>query len=71
MFEELKKSEKIYISSSLGKSYSVDFGQGGLNWLTFELLWRDFFRFITKKYDSANKQQDASPATACTGVFAV
>lgn len=20
------------------------------NWLVFELLWRDFFRFMTKKY---------------------
>lgn len=71
MFEELKKSEKISISSSLGKSSGADSGQGGLNWLTFELLWRDFFRFITKKYASANKRQDASPATACTGAFAV
>lgn len=22
----------------------------GMQWLLFELLWRDFFRFITKKY---------------------
>jgi deoxyribodipyrimidine photolyase len=21
-----------------------------MSWLLFELLWRDFFRFITKKY---------------------
>jgi deoxyribodipyrimidine photolyase len=71
MFEELKKSEKISISSSLGKSSGADSGQGGLNWLKFELLWRDFFRFITKKYGSAKKQQDASPVTACTGALAV
>lgn len=25
-------------------------GQSGLTWLQFELLWRDFFRFITKRY---------------------
>lgn len=71
MFEELKKSEKTSISSSLGKNSGADSGQGGLNWLKFELLWRDFFRFITKKYGSANKRQDASPATACTGALAV
>lgn len=23
------------------------------NWLVFELLWRDFFRFVTKKYTMA------------------
>lgn len=72
MFEELKKSEKISISSSLGKNSGADSGQGGLNWLIFELLWRDFFRFITKKYGSAKKQQDASPVTACAaGALAV
>lgn len=26
-----------------------------LNWLVFELLWRDFFRFITKKYGMAKQ----------------
>lgn len=71
MFEEIQKSEKISISSSLGKNSGADSGQGGLNWLLFELLWRDFFRLITKKYGSAKKQQDASPATACTGALAV
>ncbi|KAF6260531.1 DNA photolyase [Scenedesmus sp. NREL 46B-D3] len=25
-------------------------GPAGMQWLLFELLWRDFFRFITKKY---------------------
>ncbi|WIA32347.1 hypothetical protein OEZ86_003183 [Tetradesmus obliquus] len=25
-------------------------GDTGMQWLLFELLWRDFFRFITKKY---------------------
>ena len=67
--KELKKSEKISISSSLGKSFGADFGQGGLNWLIFKLLWRDFFRFITKKYGSTRKQQDASPVTACTILY--
>lgn len=64
MFEELKKNKNSSISSSLGKASGSD---GGLNWLTFELLWRDFFRFITKKYSSAKKSQTASPAIACAG----
>ncbi|KAL6957902.1 1,3-beta-glucanosyltransferase [Sarracenia purpurea var. burkii] len=41
----------------------------GMNWLMYELLWRDFFRFITKKYSSA-RQQNATPVTACMGASA-
>lgn len=67
MFEELKKSKNSSVSSSLGKASGSD---SGLNWLTFELLWRDFFRFITKKYSSAKKSQTASPAIACAGPVA-
>lgn len=39
----------------------------GLDWLIFELLWRDFFRFITKKYSiskTAVVDQTASSAIA-------
>ncbi|XP_022953708.1 blue-light photoreceptor PHR2-like [Cucurbita moschata] len=37
----------------------------GTNWVMFELLWRDFFRFITKKCNSTKKRQpNPSPATA-------
>ncbi|KAH0738758.1 hypothetical protein KY290_037463 [Solanum tuberosum] len=67
MFDELKKSTSRTISAASGKK---DGGSGtGLNWLMYELLWRDFFRFITKKY-SAAKQNSATPVTACVGAAA-
>lgn len=70
MFDELKKSASRTISAASnqkeGGSGSSD---SGMNWLLYELLWRDFFRFITKKYSTA-KQQNAAPVTACTGAVA-
>ncbi|CAA7044236.1 unnamed protein product [Microthlaspi erraticum] len=68
MFDELKKT----ISASVTTPSTPRNGPGdtGLNWLMYELLWRDFFRFITKKYSSAKTQVEAAPATACTGAFA-
>ncbi|BBH10444.1 photolyase/blue-light receptor 2 [Prunus dulcis] len=66
MFDELKKTANRTISASSKR----DDGGSGMNWLMFELLWRDFFRFVTKKYSSAKKQLDAAPATACTGALA-
>lgn len=70
MFDELKNSASRSISAASTKK---DGGSGssdtGMNWLLYELLWRDFFRFITKKYSSA-KQKNAAPVTACTGAFA-
>ncbi|KAE8009470.1 hypothetical protein FH972_005907 [Carpinus fangiana] len=67
MFDELKKTATRTISASSNRD---DGGSPdtGMNWLTFELMWRDFFRFITKKYSS--KQLEAAPATACTGALA-
>lgn len=67
IFDELKKTATRTISAS---SNGNDGGSPdtGMNWLMYELLWRDFFRFITKKYSS--KQLEAAPATACTGAFA-
>ncbi|XP_043697492.1 blue-light photoreceptor PHR2-like [Telopea speciosissima] len=71
MFDELKKSITRTISAA---STRKDGGSGqsdtGMNWLMFELLWRDFFRFITKKYSSTKKQLTGGPATACTGALA-
>ncbi|KAL0389645.1 UNVERIFIED_CONTAM: Blue-light photoreceptor PHR2 [Sesamum calycinum] len=70
MFDELKKSASSLISAATNKKNG---GSGtsdtGLNWLMYELLWRDFFRFITRKYSTA-KQQSHAPATACTGAAA-
>ncbi|CAN4093055.1 unnamed protein product [Withania somnifera] len=66
MFDELKKSTSRTISAASGKK---DGSGTGLNWLMYELLWRDFFRFITKKY-SAAKQNSAAPVTACLGAAA-
>ncbi|XP_062143679.1 blue-light photoreceptor PHR2 [Alnus glutinosa] len=67
MFDELKKTATRTISASSNRN---DGGSPdtGMSWLTYELLWRDFFRFITKKYSS--KQLAAAPATACTGALA-
>ena len=66
MFDELKKSVSRTVSAA---SNPKDGGKGGsdtgMNWLMYELLWRDFFRFITKKY-SAARQQSAAPVSACT-----
>ncbi|XP_061347260.1 blue-light photoreceptor PHR2 [Gastrolobium bilobum] len=71
MFDELKKTASRSVSASSNRSNG---GSGssktGTNWLMFELLWRDFFRFITKKYSSAKKQLEGAPATACTGALA-
>ncbi|CAH2057630.1 unnamed protein product [Thlaspi arvense] len=64
MFDELKKTISASSTPRNGP------GDTGLNWLMYELLWRDFFRFITKKYSSAKTQLEAGPATACTGALA-
>nr|XP_043611130.1 blue-light photoreceptor PHR2 [Erigeron canadensis] len=71
MFDELKKSASRTISAASNKKDGGGGGggDGGMNWLMYELLWRDFFRFITKKYSSA-KQNNAAPVTACTGAMA-
>ncbi|XP_004290801.1 PREDICTED: blue-light photoreceptor PHR2 [Fragaria vesca subsp. vesca] len=66
MFDELKKTA----SRSVSASSNPDDGGSGTNWLMFELMWRDFFRFVTKKYSAGKKQLDAAPATACTGALA-
>lgn len=65
MFDELKKSVSPKISAAMNKK---DGGSDtGVNWLMYELLWRDFFRFITKKYSSA-RQQSATQVAACAAV---
>ncbi|KAF5931363.1 hypothetical protein HYC85_032236 [Camellia sinensis] len=70
MFDELKKSVSRTIAAA---SNQKDGGSGssdtGMNWLMYELLWRDFFRFITKKYSSA-RQPSITPVTACTAATA-
>ncbi|KFK37499.1 hypothetical protein AALP_AA4G265300 [Arabis alpina] len=67
MFDELKKTIS---AATTPKTPRNGPGDTGLNWLMYELLWRDFFRFITKKYSSAKAQVEAGPATACTGALA-
>lgn len=68
MFDELKKSASRTISAAANRKDDGGSGSSdtGMNWLLYELLWRDFFRFITKKYSSA-RQKNAAPVTACTG----
>ncbi|XP_058770289.1 blue-light photoreceptor PHR2 [Vicia villosa] len=72
MFDELKKTASSVVSaSSSQKSGGNGSSKTGTNWLMYELLWRDFFRFITKKYSSTKKQLEGAPAaTACTGALA-
>ncbi|KAL1558387.1 1,3-beta-glucanosyltransferase [Salvia divinorum] len=68
MFEELKKSASSVISAASNKpNGGAGTSDPGMNWLMYELMWRDFFRFITRKYSSA-KKSSYSPATACTGM---
>ncbi|KAJ0829655.1 putative (6-4)DNA photolyase [Helianthus annuus] len=60
VFDELKNSASSTVSAgSIGK----DGGDSGMNWLMYELLWRDFFRFITWKY-SSSKQHNSTPVPA-------
>ncbi|CAK9136247.1 unnamed protein product [Ilex paraguariensis] len=69
MFDELKKStSRIISAASKPKDGGSDPSDTGMNWLMYELLWRDFFRFITKKYSAA--KQNAAPVTACTSAVA-
>ncbi|KAJ0979792.1 hypothetical protein J5N97_015266 [Dioscorea zingiberensis] len=71
MFDELKKSASRTISMASMPKNGTDTDDTGMNWLMFELLWRDFFRFITKKYSSnKRKLEPSSPDTACTGALA-
>ncbi|KAG6553677.1 hypothetical protein Mapa_004592 [Marchantia paleacea] len=65
MFEDLHQSNKRIAPASAAKCGVAD--DNGLNWLVFELLWRDFFRFITKKFGAGKKS--STPATACTGAL--
>ncbi|KAF5762834.1 putative (6-4)DNA photolyase [Helianthus annuus] len=60
VFDELKNSaSRSFSAGSIGK----DGGDSGMNWLMYELLWRDFFRFITWKYRSS-KQHNSTPVPA-------
>ncbi|KAJ6955982.1 hypothetical protein NC652_007168 [Populus alba x Populus x berolinensis] len=71
MFDELKKTATRTISAASNHNSGGSSSPGaGMNWLMFELMWRDFFRFITKKYSASRKQLEATPAKACTGAFA-
>uniref|UniRef100_A0A7N0TLJ2 Photolyase/cryptochrome alpha/beta domain-containing protein n=1 Tax=Kalanchoe fedtschenkoi TaxID=63787 RepID=A0A7N0TLJ2_KALFE len=65
MFDELKKTASRTMPAAPDKKNS----DTSMDWLMYELMWRDFFRFITKKYSSATKPS-AAPATACTGALA-
>ncbi|KAJ7537940.1 hypothetical protein O6H91_11G028600 [Diphasiastrum complanatum] len=68
MFEDLKRNGSRMIAVSAVKGSGSAHEDGGLNWLVFELLWRDFFRFITKKYGSCRKDQVAtSPVQSYAG----
>lgn len=58
MFEDLRSSEKRSVTPAAAATGSI-LKDKGLNWLVFELLWRDFFRFITKKYAESKSAMPA------------
>ncbi|WOL00438.1 blue-light photoreceptor PHR2-like [Canna indica] len=62
MFEELKKTATRTIAAASSPRNSADSSDSGMNWLMLELLWRDFFRFITMKCSSAKRKVEAVPA---------
>lgn len=62
MYKDLNTNAKRAVSASPG-SLSNDNEQ---NCLIFELLWRDFFRFISKKFVVCKWDSEVLPATACT-----
>ncbi|XP_047335522.1 blue-light photoreceptor PHR2-like [Impatiens glandulifera] len=64
MFDELKKNMSRTISAA--SSENDDSASVGTNCLMYELIWRDFFRFITKKYSCAKQVSGAPVVTACT-----
>ncbi|KAM0829899.1 hypothetical protein ACQ4PT_066576 [Festuca glaucescens] len=66
MYEELKKHAVRATPSGSTPKNGDGTSDAGTNWLMFELLWRDFFRFVTKKYSSAQKTTGVVPATGCT-----
>ncbi|THU56527.1 hypothetical protein C4D60_Mb11t18160 [Musa balbisiana] len=68
---ELKKTATSTVSAASPKKNTADSENSGMNWLTFELLWRDFFRFITKKCSSTKKNLQIVLATACSGALAL
>ncbi|KAK8960441.1 Blue-light photoreceptor PHR2 [Platanthera guangdongensis] len=53
MFEELKKTANRAIRAKNPKNVDAS-ADTGMNWLMFELLWRDFFRIIIYKYKNIN-----------------
>lgn len=59
MFEDLKKDSS---KTSPSSEVRAEAESTRLNWLLFELLWRDFFRFVTRKYESAKKNISPIPA---------
>ncbi|KAK4788175.1 hypothetical protein SAY86_019494 [Trapa natans] len=65
MFDELKKTASNAISAAIKPSDGGD-GDGGSSWMMNELMWRDFFRFITKKYSSPI----GAPTTVGAGALA-
>jgi deoxyribodipyrimidine photo-lyase len=54
IYQELKKYESLYTANE--STY----------WLVFELLWRDYFRFMMKKYHNSFFQQNGIKSTGFT-----
>lgn len=57
-------------ASGSGTAGSSGTEQGGTSWLLFELLWRDFFRFMTKKYASTGLGAAGAQRSAAAMAYA-
>ncbi|XP_077243347.1 blue-light photoreceptor PHR2-like [Tasmannia lanceolata] len=67
MFDELKEYCNRMNSAASTQRNGAEETDNELNSLKSELLWRDFFRFITKKYSSSKEKLDDVPVTTRTG----
>ncbi|PIA44369.1 hypothetical protein AQUCO_01700163v1 [Aquilegia coerulea] len=63
VFDEIKKSTT--------KNGTTDPSGSQMNKMMFELLWRDFFRFISKKSSSMKEMIQSTPVTASMGALAL
>eukprot|EP00850_Spirogloea_muscicola_P011764 SM000074S21674 [mRNA] locus=s74:210664:213053:- [translate_table: standard] len=65
MYEDLRHKGGRTIGATASRDRKNGEQSNSLDWLVFELLWRDFFRFITKKFGVGRAAPAATQAVAC------
>eukprot|EP00850_Spirogloea_muscicola_P017426 SM000149S01361 [mRNA] locus=s149:269331:272843:- [translate_table: standard] len=65
MYEDLRHKGGRTIGATASHDRKNGEQSNSLDWLVFELLWRDFFRFITKKFGVGRAAPAATQAVAC------